>query len=132
MAAGEKLLALQLLMAQSGPLSMNGRAMQARLLADLGRYPEAYGAMARYMQSYKQHFNQTLSQHAAAFQVERDLARSEASNRALQLENENKRRQLLYQQSARNYQLLLLVLLAGALILLGLAAHQRKPRLSKQ
>ncbi|TFF73376.1 GGDEF domain-containing protein [Aeromonas taiwanensis] len=124
MGRGEKLLALQLLMAQSGPLSMNGRAMQARLLADLGRYPEAYGAMARYMQSYKQHFNQTLSQHAAAFQVERDLARSEASNRALQLENENKRRQLLYQQSARNYQLLLLVLLAGALILLGLTTRR--------
>ena len=98
--------------------------MQARLLADLGRYPEAYGAMTRYMQYYKQHFNQTLSQHAAAFQVEMDLARSEASNRALQQENESKRQQLLYQQSARYYQLLLLVLLAVALILLGLTTRR--------
>ena len=75
--------------------------------------------MTAYMQYYKQHFNQTLSQHAAAFQVEMDLARSEASNRALQQENESKRQQLLYQQSARYYQLLLLVLLAVALILLS-------------
>ncbi|MFQ2426071.1 diguanylate cyclase domain-containing protein [Aeromonas caviae] len=121
---GEKQLALQLLMEHTAPLSMDGRAMQARLLADLGRYPEAYGAMTRYMQYYKQHFNQTLSQHAAAFQVEMDLARSEASNRALQQENENKRQQLLYQQSARYYQLLLLVLLAVALILLGLTTRR--------
>lgn len=98
--------------------------MQARLLADLGRYPEAYGVMTRYMQHYRQHFNQTLSQHAAAFQVEMDLARSEASNLALQQENENKRQQLLYQQSARYYQLMLVVLLAGALILLGLTTHR--------
>jgi tetratricopeptide (TPR) repeat protein len=121
---GEKQLALQLLMEHTAPLSMDGRAMQARLLADLGRYPEAYGAMTRYMQYYKQHFNQTLSQHAAAFQVEMDLARSEASNRALQQENESKRQQLLYQQSARYYQLLLLVLLAVALILLGLTTRR--------
>ncbi len=121
---GEKQLALQLLMEHTAPISMDGRAMQARLLADLGRYPEAYGAMTRYMQYYKQHFNQTLSQHAAAFQVEMDLARSEASNRALQQENENKRQQLLYQQSARYYQLLLLVLLAVALILLGLTTRR--------
>ncbi|WP_323949092.1 diguanylate cyclase domain-containing protein [Aeromonas caviae] len=121
---GEKQLALQLLMEHTALLSMDGRAMQARLLADLGRYPEAYGAMTRYMQYYKQHFNQTLSQHAAAFQVEMDLARSEASNRALQQENENKRQQLLYQQSARYYQLLLLVLLAVALILLGLTTRR--------
>lgn len=98
--------------------------MQARLLADLGRYPEAYGVMTRYMQHYRQHFNQTLSQHAAAFQVEMDLARSEASNLALQQENENKRQQLLYQQSARYYQLMLVVLLIGALILLGLTTHR--------
>ena len=121
---GETQLALQLLTTQPGPVSIEGKAMQARLLADLGRYPEAYGVMTRYMQHYRQHFNQTLSQHAAAFQVEMDLARSEASNLALQQENENKRQQLLYQQSARYYQLMLVVLLIGALILLGLTTHR--------
>ncbi|MGN5001116.1 GGDEF domain-containing protein [Aeromonas sp. 80P] len=76
------------------------------------------------MSDYKQHFNQTLSQHAAAFQAEMDLARSEASNRVLQQENENKRQQLLHQQSARHYQLMLVGLLAGALLLLGLTTHR--------
>ena len=121
---GETQLALQLLTTQPGPVSIEGKAMQARLLADLGRYSEAYGVMTRYMQHYRQHFNQTLSQHAAAFQVEMDLARSEASNLALQQENENKRQQLLYQQSARYYQMMLVVLLIGALILLGLTTHR--------
>lgn len=121
---GEKQLALQLLTTRPGPTSIEGKALQARLLADLGRYPEAYRVMTEYMQSYKQHFNQTLSQHASAFQAEMELARSEASNRALQQENDRKRQQLLYQQSARYYQLLLVVLLAGALILLGFATRR--------
>ncbi|MNF49338.1 Diguanylate cyclase YdeH [compost metagenome] len=121
---GEKQLALQLLTAQASPVTIDGKALQARLLADLGRYPEAYRVMREYMHDYKQHFNQTLSQHASAFQAEMELARSEASNRALQQENERRRQQLLYQQSARNYQLLLVALLAGALILLGLTTHR--------
>nr|WP_165484280.1 hypothetical protein [Aeromonas salmonicida] len=51
--------------------------MQASLLAQQGRYPEAYEALSAYMNDYKQHFNQALSQHAATFQAEMDLARSE-------------------------------------------------------
>ncbi len=98
--------------------------MQASLLADQGRYPEAYQALNEYVNDYKQHFNQTLSQHAAAFQAEMDLARSEASNRVLQQENENKRQQLLHQQSARHYQLALVGLLASALLLLGVTTHR--------
>nr|WP_232306911.1 diguanylate cyclase [Aeromonas tecta] len=121
---GEKQLALQLLTTRTHPVTIDGKALQARLLADLGRYPEAYRVMREYMHDYKQHFNETLSQHASVFQAERELARSEASNRALQQENDRKRQQLLYQQSARYYQLLLVVLLTGALILLGLATHR--------
>lgn len=121
---GEKQLALQLLTTQPDPVTIEGKALQARLLADLGRYPEAYRVMTEYMRDYKQHFNQTLSQHASAFQAEMELARSEASNKALQQENDRKRQQLLYQQSARYYQLMLVALLAGALILLGFATHR--------
>lgn len=121
---GEKQLALQLLTAQTEATTIEGKALQASLLADLGRYPEAYRVMTEYMRDYRQHFNQTLSQHAGVFQAERDLARSEASNRALQQENDNKRQQLLYQQSARYYQLMLVALLGMALILLGLATHR--------
>ena len=40
------------------------------LLAQQGRYPEAYEALSAYMNDYKQHFNQALSQHAATFQAE--------------------------------------------------------------
>nr|WP_244463639.1 GGDEF domain-containing protein [Aeromonas bestiarum] len=120
---GEKQLALQLLTSQ-GQVSVSSKALQASLLADQGRYPEAYQALTDYMSDYKQHFNQTLSQHATAFQAEMDLARSEASNRALQQENERKRQQLLHQQSARNYQLVLVGLLAGALLLLGITTHR--------
>ncbi|WP_349922604.1 diguanylate cyclase domain-containing protein [Aeromonas veronii] len=122
--SGEKQLALQLLTAQTEATTIEGKALQASLLADLGRYPEAYRAMTEYMQDYQQHFNQTLSQHASAFQAERELARSEASNRALQQENDRKRQQLLYQQSARYYQLMLVFLLGVALVLLGLATHR--------
>ncbi|VFB11144.1 diguanylate cyclase [Aeromonas salmonicida] len=42
----------------------------------------------------------------------------------LQEENERKRQQLLHQQSARNYQLMLVGLLAGALLLLGITTHR--------
>ena len=120
---GEKQLALQLLTTR-GAAGASSKALQASLLADQGRYPEAYRALSEYVSDYKQHFNQTLSQHAAAFQAEMDLARSEASNRALQQENESKRQQLLHQQSARYYQLMLVGLLAGALLLLGLTTHR--------
>ena len=115
--------ALQVLTSQ-GSTGAASKALQASLLADQGRYPEAYQALSEYVNDYKQHFNQTLSQHAAAFQAEMDLARSEASNRVLQQENENKRQQLLHQQSARHYQLMLVGLLAGALLLLGLTTHR--------
>ncbi|WP_421214371.1 diguanylate cyclase domain-containing protein [Aeromonas dhakensis] len=121
--SGEKQLALQVLTSQ-GSTGAASKALQASLLADQGRYPEAYQALSEYVSDYKQHFNQTLSQHAAAFQAEMDLARSEASNRVLQQENENKRQQLLHQQSARHYQLMLVGLLAGALLLLGLTTHR--------
>lgn len=121
---GEKQLALQLLRSQTDGTTIEGKALQASLLADLGRYPEAYRAMTEYMRDYQQHFNQTLSQHASAFQAERELARSEASNRALQQENDRKRQQLLYQQSARYYQLMLVFLLGVALILLGFTTHR--------
>ena len=121
--SGEKQLALQLLTSQ-GPAGAGSKALQASLLADQGRYPEAYQALNEYVNDYKQHFNQTLSQHAAAFQAEMDLARSEASNRVLQQENENKRQQLLHQQSARHYQLALVGLLASALLLLGVTTHR--------
>ncbi|HCT2507521.1 TPA: GGDEF domain-containing protein, partial [Aeromonas dhakensis] len=121
--SGEKQLALQVLTSQ-GSAGAASKALQASLLADQGRYPEAYQALSEYVSDYKQHFNQTLSQHAAAFQAEMDLARSEASNRVLQQENENKRQQLLHQQSARHYQLMLVGLLAGALLLLGLTTHR--------
>nr|WP_238566426.1 GGDEF domain-containing protein [Aeromonas aquatica] len=121
---GEKQLALQLLTTRPDAITIDGQALQARLLADLGRYPEAYRVMTEYMQHYKQHFNQTLSQHANAFQAEMELARSEANNRALQQENDRKRQQLLYQQSARYYQLMLVALLAGALIMLGLTTRR--------
>ncbi|WP_219614868.1 GGDEF domain-containing protein [Aeromonas salmonicida] len=120
---GEIQLALQLLTSQGHP-SAGSKALQASLLAQQGRYPEAYEALSAYMNDYKQHFNQALSQHAATFQAEMDLARSEANNRVLQEENERKRQQLLHQQSARNYQLMLVGLLAGALLLLGITTHR--------
>ncbi|WP_042035622.1 diguanylate cyclase domain-containing protein [Aeromonas popoffii] len=109
---------------RTGHVSVSSKALQARLLADQGRYPEAYHALIDYMREYKQHFNQTPSQHAAAFQAEMELARSEASNHALQQENERQRKQLLHQQSARNYQLVLVGLLASALLLLGITTHR--------
>ena len=120
---GEKQLALQLLTTR-GAAEPAARRCRPACWPIRGRYPEAYRALSEYVSDYKQHFNQTLSQHAAAFQAEMDLARSEASNRALQRENESKRQQLLHQQSARYYQLMLVGLLTGALLLLGLTTHR--------
>ncbi|UBO75861.1 GGDEF domain-containing protein [Aeromonas rivuli] len=108
----------------AGTLDLSGKALRAELLAGQGNYAAAYRGLNDYHADYRQHFNRTLSEHAAAFQAQMDLARSESDNHRLVLENERRRQQIAHQQSARNYQLMLVMLLLSALILLGITTHR--------
>jgi diguanylate cyclase (GGDEF)-like protein len=105
-------------------LDLSGKALRAELLAGQGNYAAAYRGLSDYHADYRQHFNRTLSEHAAAFQAQMDLARSESDNHRLILENERRRQQIAHQQSARNYQMMLVMLLLSALLLLGITTHR--------